>query len=155
MILHITRPEAEDYFKLTEICQTTKKHWGYPNYLIDLWKDELTITPRYIRNNYMLKAENHQGEILGFGAIKKNLASGIFDIVHLWVMPDYLDTNVGNLLLSNLEIQAAHRDVIKVVSDANMVGFFKRYGYQKVGEVKSKPEGHTLPLLKKVIVRKD
>ncbi|NJN26310.1 MAG: GNAT family N-acetyltransferase [Cyclobacteriaceae bacterium] len=153
MILHITQPEAEDYLKLTEICQAANRNWGYPDYLIDLWQDKLTITPRYIRSHYMLKAENQIGEILGFGAIKKEFASNIFDLMHLWMLPGHKYQYIGQMLLSNLEQQAQHRDIIKTVVDPNLSDFFKKSGYQKVGEVKSQPDGRKMPLFKKVVER--
>jgi len=153
MILHILKPEAEDYTKLTDICQNTKKHWGYPDYLIDLWKDELTITPRYIRNNYVLKAENERGEILGFGSISKDPVSSVYEITHLWILPDCINKNIGRYLLETLEMKASHKNIVKAVSDPEMVPFYQKNGYQKVGEVKSKPDGRKLPLMKKIINR--
>ena len=153
MILHILRPEAEDYTKLTEICQTTKRRWGYPDYLIDLWKDELTITPRYIRNNTLLKVENEHGKILGFGSIDKDPANGIYEIKHLWFLTDCGSKHVGSLLLDNLEKKVADPNTIKVIPDQNMLTFYQKNGYQKVGEVKSKLDGRKLPLLKKVLKR--
>jgi len=153
MILHILKPEAEDYKKLTEICHTTKKHWGYPEYLIDLWKDELTITPRYIRNNYLLKVQNADGEILGFGSIQKDASNTFYEITHLWVLPDCINKNIGKLLLENLEKKVEHQKIIKAVADPNQMAFYQKFGYQKVGEVKSKPDGRKLPLLKKIVNR--
>ncbi len=153
MILHILKPEAEDYTKLTDICHNAKKHWGYPDYLIDLWKDDLTITPRFIRNNYVLKVENERQEILGFGSILKDSVNSVYEITHLWVLPACISNSVGKFLLENLEKKASHQNTVKVVSDPNMVPFFQKYGYQKVGEVKSKPDGRKLPLMKKIIKR--
>ena len=155
MILHILKPDAEDYEKLTEICYKSKKHWGYPDYLIDLWKDELTITPRYIRNNNILKIENERKEILGFGAFEKDNFNDVFEITHLCVLPEYMRKNIGKLLLEHIEGYVAHQKAIKVVSDPNAVTFYKKFGYMKVGEVKSNPDGRKLPLLKKIINRTD
>jgi len=151
MILHILKPDAEDYDKLTDICVKSKQHWGYPDYLIDLWKDELTITPRYIRNHDILKIQNEKNEILGFGAIENLNGNGICEISHLWVHPEYMNKNIGKLLLEQLERKAGQQKTIKVVSDPNAMAFYQKFGYQKVGEVKSKPDGRKLPLLKKIL----
>ena len=153
MILHILKPDAEDYQKLTEICYKSKKHWGYPEYLIDLWKNELTITPRYIRNHNVFKIENEKGEILGFGSLEKDYNKDLFEITHFSVLPEYMRKNIGKLLLEHIEGQVAHQKAIKVVSDPNAVAFYQKFGYMKVGEVKSKPDGRKLPLLKKIINR--
>jgi len=151
MILHVLKPDAEDYEKLTDICVKSKKHWGYPDYLIDLWKDELTITPRYIRHHDILKIQNEHNEILGFGCIENLNGNGICQIHHLWVLPEYMGKNIGKLLLQQLEQRAGGDKTIKVVSDPNAMSFYQNYGYQKVGEVKSKPDGRKLPLMKKIL----
>ena len=151
MILHILKPDAEDFEKLTDICVKSKKHWGYPDYLIDLWKDELTITPRYIRNHNILKIQNEHGKILGFGAIENLNGNGVFEINHLWVLPEYIGKSIGRLLLEKLEQKVGPKKTIKVVSDPNAMSFYQNYGYQKVGEVKSKPDGSKLPLMKKIM----
>jgi len=152
MILHVLKPDAEDYEKLTDICLRSKRHWGYPEYLIELWRDELTITPRYIRKHNLLKVQNERNEILGFGSIESVNGNGIYEINHLWVLPEYMDKNIGKLLLEQLESRFGQKKTIKVVSDPNAMSFYQNFGYQKVGEVKSKPDGRKLPILKKVIV---
>ena len=152
MILHVLKPDAEDYEKLTDICLRSKRHWGYPEYLIELWRDELTITPRYIRKHNLLKVQNERNEILGFGSIESVNGNGIYEINHLWVLPEYMDKNIGKLLLEQLENRFGQKKTIKVVSDPNAMSFYQNFGYQKVGEVKSKPDGRKLPILKKVIV---
>lgn len=151
MILHVLKPDAEDYEKLTDICVKSKQHWGYPDYLIDLWKDELTITPRYIRNNNILKIQNEHNEILGFGSIQNLNGNGICEISHLWVLPEYMEKNIGRLLLQQLEQRAGKDKTMKVVADPNAMSFYQNFGYHKVGEVKSKPDGRKLPLLKKLL----
>jgi ribosomal protein S18 acetylase RimI-like enzyme len=151
MILHVLEPDAEDYEKLTDICLKSKRHWGYPDYLIDLWKDELTITPRYIRKHNLLKVQNQHNQILAFGSIESVNGNGTFEISHLWVLPEYIGKNVGKILLEQLENRFGQKKTIRVVSDPNAVAFYQNFGYQKVGEVNSKPDGRKLPLLKKII----
>jgi len=151
MILHVIKPVAEDYHKLTEICLKTYEHWGYPEYLVDLWKDKFTITPRYIRNHNILKIENEHGEILGFGSLEKDYINDIYEISHLWVLPEYMDKSIGKILLENLEKKVEHKKTIKVITDPHAMAFFQKHGYQKVGEVKSKPDGRKMPLLKKIM----
>ena len=153
MILHILRSEAEDFSKLTDICIKTKKHWGYPDYLMDLWKDDLTITPRFIRNNIIMKIQNEKSEILGFGMVNQNGNENVYEIKHLWVLPEYSEKSVGRLLLEQLEGRVGHRKTIKVVTDPHTLSFYRKYGYHKVGEAKSKPDGMALPVLKKIIDR--
>ena len=152
MILHVLRAEAEDYEILTDICLQTKKHWGYPEYLIDLWKDELTITPRYIRKHNLLKVQNERDQILGFGSIESVNGNGTFEIHHFWVLPEFSGKNIEKILLEHLESRFGEKKTIKVVSDPNALQIFRNCGYQKVGEVESRPDGRKLPLLKKMFM---
>ena len=151
MILHISKPDAEDYKELTKICVQSKKHWKYPDFLIELWKDELTITPRYIRNHDIMKIEDEHGKILGFGSIDKDHRKDFYEISHLCVLPEYMEGNIGKLLLEHLESKVGRQKIIKVVTDPKMLPFYQNFGYMKVGEIKSKPEGRTLPIMKKII----
>ena len=152
MILHILRPVAEDFSELTELCFTSKRQWGYPDYLLEMWKDELTITPRYIRNSRMVKVQDENGKIIAFGDIEDK-KDGIFEILHLWILPEYGGTNVGKILLAHLEETVVEKSTIKVVADPNMKYFYQQNGYHKVGEARSKPDGLKLPVLKKIIRR--
>jgi len=149
MILHVLKPDAEDYDKLTQICRKSKRHWGYPDYLIDLWKEELTITPRYIRKHNVLKIVNENHEILGFGSIDSVNGNGLYEIGHFWILPEFMGKNIGKILLDRLENRFGKKAIIQVVSDPNAMSFYEKFGYRKVGEVKSKPDGRKLPLLKK------
>lgn len=151
MVLHISTPDAEDYNELTKICLTCNKHLDYPDVLIENWKDELTITPRYIRNHDVVKIENELGEILGFGSLEKEDYNDFYEIAHFWVLPDYMEGNIGKLLLEHIEKKVGSQKTIKVVSDSNTLLFYQNSGYLKVGETESKSEGRSLPILKKII----
>lgn len=151
MILHFQRAIAEDFNDLSDLCLRVKKHWGYPNGLLDDWKENLKITPRFIRNNETVKLENEEGEILAFGAIKKNEDGKYFEIVHFWVVPELQNHVTAQLLLKKLEEKINPKGIIKMVADPNIAEFFKGNGYLKVGEHNSQPDGTVFPIMKKVI----
>src|ERR1035437_4990811 len=82
---------------LTEISFDAKRHWNYPDSYYDLWKDELTITKDYIKQNIVNKVQI--GDlILGFYSIienKSDFYSGEtfvrkgFWLEHIFIKPDY------------------------------------------------------------------
>jgi len=43
MEIVIKKPKPEDAEELTKVAIASKKHWGYPDRWLDLWKDELTM----------------------------------------------------------------------------------------------------------------
>jgi N-acetylglutamate synthase-like GNAT family acetyltransferase len=151
MILHFQRATAEDFNDLSDLCLKVKKNWGYSNDLIDLQRDELTITPRFIRNNETIKIENDLGEIVAFGAIKKSKNSKYFEIIHFWIMPELQNHVTARLLLNKLEEKINPKGVIKMLADPNIVEFFKSNGYLKVGEHNIPQHGTAFTIMKKVI----
>ena len=65
MIRHAKIQEAEI---LTKISFRSKGYWGYPKEYYDIWADELTIGPDYIKNNDVFVFAN-DGEINGYYSI--------------------------------------------------------------------------------------
>jgi ribosomal protein S18 acetylase RimI-like enzyme len=151
VVLHILRAQAEDCNELTEICYKIKRDLGYQEYLLELWKDELTITPDYIRNHDLKKIINGEGQILGFGSVIVNGRVNLYEINHFWILPEYKELNVGHILLEELESSIPQKSTIKIVAHPNTIKFYQGLGYQIVGKVKSQPDGLDLPLLKKIV----
>ena len=77
--------------------------------------------------------------------------NGLYEINHLWVVPEHMGKNVGKVILQQLEGRIGQKKTIKVVADPNAMAFYQNFGYQKVGEVDSRPDGRKLPLLKKIL----
>ena len=46
--MEIRRAAIEDAGELTRVAHESKSHWGYPRRWIELWRDDLTITPEFI-----------------------------------------------------------------------------------------------------------
>ncbi len=61
-------PEAAD--ALACIAFAAKRYWGYPESWIQHWRDSLTITPEFVRNNAVYAAVSG-GEPCAFYAISK------------------------------------------------------------------------------------
>jgi GNAT superfamily N-acetyltransferase len=130
MVFHILRPSAEDFSELTDICIKQTKHWGYPDCLIESWKDELTITPRFIRHSDISKIVDAHNKILGFGALFDG--DGAYEIKHLCVLPEVEKMGIAKFLLDTLERKVENKRTIKVIPDPHAMPFFQKYGYYKV-----------------------
>lgn len=144
----IQRATPEQHKRLTQITHAAKKHWGYPERWMEIWKDALTITPEFITDNevYVAMVES---EVAGFYALIA--AEGKLLLEHMWVDPDYMGAGLGKQLFNHaLEVAASLNAVsIEIESDPNAEGFYKRMGARRIGEIASEIEGmpRLLPLL--------
>lgn len=48
----IRRAESEEAWRLSAIALAAKRHWGYPEEWMELWKDEFVITPEYVSREH-------------------------------------------------------------------------------------------------------
>ena len=144
----IRRATASDAVELTGIAHAAKRHWGYPERWIELWRDTLTITPDFIAINDVYVALV-DGKIAGFSALVASEERAWLE--HLWVSPQYMGAGVGKALFKHAAAEAASNGALalEIESDPNAEEFYKRMGAARVGDVGSEIEGQkrVLPLL--------
>ncbi len=145
----IRRATVADAPALTEIAHAAKRHWGYRERWIEIWKDALTITPDFISTHEVYVA-NVDGKLAGFSAVV--VVDDKAWLEHLWVLPEHIGTGLGKLLFTHATGVAAATgaSALEIESDPNAEGFYKRMGSRQVGEVVSEIEGkkRVLPLLR-------
>ena len=64
----VFRAVPADARGLSTIVIAAKRHWGYPDEWIELWRRELTVTPENIERDYFSIAEV-SGQIGGFVSV--------------------------------------------------------------------------------------
>jgi N-acetylglutamate synthase-like GNAT family acetyltransferase len=138
---------VNDLQELNSISLKSKKYWGYPQEWIELWKDELTLTPEEISDHFILVVET-RNRIVGFGALSET--DEYFEIEHLWVLPEYMGKGIGSKLIKKLlsRVKMNKKPVI-VISDPNAENFYKSHGFITHKKVESLPRGRFLPLMRK------
>jgi GNAT superfamily N-acetyltransferase len=141
---------ADEASVLTEIAHDAKRHWGYPEHWIKHWESDLTISPDFIRDNYVYVADE-DGEIQGFYAL--SVAGSKAELEHMWVKPDRIGTGLGkDLFLDAMERAAAlNVNAIEMSADPNAAGFYKHMGATQIGEIDASIDGQsrTLPRMKR------
>jgi GNAT superfamily N-acetyltransferase len=142
----IRKAGSADAVTLTEIAHAAKRHWGYPEELIRLWDGALSVTPAFIEDHLVYCALDG-GEVLGFYALSREGA--VFELEHMWVRPQHLRAGIGTSLFAHAlrTVRSEGGTVLKVASDPNAEGFYRRMGARRVGEIPTRPEGRVLPLL--------
>ena len=142
--------ETADHLQLSAIAIESKRHWKYPEEWIGGWKEELTIPPDYIKNNFVFKLTDESNhEVVGFCALEWNEEQKELEVAHLWLRPQSMGKNLGNHLLKTSLARVADLPARRVIvtADPNASGFYEKFGFRRTGYTKSTPAGRLLPNL--------
>ncbi len=142
----LRRARPADVARLTEVAHAAKRHWGYAESDIALWRRDLTVTPELLAEDVYLCAED-DGRVVGFAAV--SFDGGAAELGHLWVDPPEMGRGHGAALFRCAVAAARERGatVLRIASDPHAEAFYLRMGAVRVGRVPSTPPGRTLPVL--------
>ena len=153
--MKIVRARQEDAQALTDIAHAAKRHWGYPESWMTAWRDILTMRPEFIAANPAYCAIENERPV-GFYVLTTE-DDGI-QLDHLWVLPVAMGRGIGRALFEHAAAQAAGLgfNSMKIESDPNAEGFYKRMGATRVGTKPSEVEGtrRELPLMEFTCARR-
>lgn len=138
MQITISKARIEDAPILTHIAVTAKRHWNYPEQYYEIWKDELTIAPEYIKRNTCFMA-SRQDVIMGFYSIAENpddfysgdvLVKKGFWLEHIFVLPEYHGKGTGTHLIGHAKefCKTSGIDKLMIFVDPMAEGFYKKSG---------------------------
>lgn len=152
----IVKASPEDHERLTEISFRSKGYWEYPEEYLEIWRDELTITPDYIEDNtvYLARIEN---EIVGYYSITENpedfWAGKVFVqkgywLEHIFILPDNIRKGLGRQLMLHAMDIASEMGVqnLHIFADPNSQGFYLKLGARYIGERPSNIKSRTVSL---------
>lgn len=145
--------KKDDMQILNTISVKSKRHWGYPESLIEKWKDELTLNEEKF---FALKTMviEVKGQIVGFCSIAENKEN--YEILHLWLLPKYIGLGYGKKLLGEaIKYFVKENKPIIVESDPNAEEFYKSQGFVTFDKAESFPKGRFLPIMRKTVQPKD
>ena len=147
-VAEIRRASPEEAGDLSRVAFAAKGHWGYPARWMEGWRRDLTVSPGFVRENDV------------FVAAVAGRASGFYALVtrgrevwleHLWVPPDAIGTGLGGALFEHAVGRAAElgAGAVRIESDPNAEGFYRRMGARRVGEKVLEIEGQrrALPVM--------
>lgn len=157
MIDFYIRPAtAFDCGALTALSFASKRYWGYPDSYFDVWKNELTVTPEYIRNNRVFAAVRDSG-IIGYFSVtevKESFYAGSvfvekgFWLGHLFIAPECIRKGVGAQLMDFAVRYCGENGIkrLRVFSDPNAAGFYEKCGAKFLYDSASSIEERTVPV---------
>jgi GNAT superfamily N-acetyltransferase len=144
--LVVRRATPEDASVLQRIAYASKRHWGYPDEYMALWKHDLTVTPAFV-DEHPVYCAVEDATIAGFYALSSE--GSVWELEHMWVDPPHMRRGIGARLFRHAveTARAAGATVLEIVSDPNAERFYLCMGARRVGEVASRPTGRMLPVL--------
>lgn len=147
MSIKIEQPKMEEAHELSSIPIASKRYWGYPEEWIELWREDLAITPQKMRaRDYWVGRLEDQ---LVFVYSISRQAESTCELEDCWMAPEFIGQGYGKILFDHLRsiLKAAGCSRLTIVSDPHAEGFYLKMGAVRMGEQESKPKGRMLPLL--------
>jgi GNAT superfamily N-acetyltransferase len=128
------RPDEAE--TLTRLALRSKKHWGYGDAFMEAARADMQISADLIARAVAVVAERGGG-LLGFYVLSVEPEGPT--LRDLWVEPAAIGTGVGALLWEHM-LGAARSEgfrTVRLVSDPNAAGFYRRMGARAAGEAAS------------------
>ncbi|MFD0771346.1 GNAT family N-acetyltransferase [Bacillus sp. CGMCC 1.60114] len=136
----------EEANELSNLALTSKATWNYSEEFILACKEVLTITERYIKNNYVYILEEKQ-EIIGFFSFQRK---EVDSLDFLYLHPNYKGKGYGRILWESVVQKAMELNIksFTIDSDPHAKGYYIKMGARLIGETPSTVfKDRLLPLL--------
>ncbi|WP_430906837.1 GNAT family N-acetyltransferase [Maribacter sp. 2-571] len=145
--IQIRRAQPIDAEALAALTLASKNHWNYGTPQIAIWRDELSISSDYIRQNAVYKLQLDV-DLVGFYAYE-HLKTGAVKLNFLFVAPRYIGHGYGGLLLNDFLKRVKGTVATKILLDADphAQAFYAKYGFKVIGQLPSSIPGRTLPIM--------
>lgn len=144
--MQITQATPADCAAMTRLITASKRHWGYPDEWMTLWQAELTITPQKLdeRDFYLGK----EGAELVFIYSLSQPDAERYELEDCWVAAEYIGRGYGQILFDDVKKRLGSLGVkrLKIISDPNAAGFYRKMGAVQVGEEPTKIKGRNFPV---------
>ncbi|MEM6540006.1 MAG: GNAT family N-acetyltransferase, partial [Bacteroidota bacterium] len=128
--MKIEKAQRADSEKITDLTIRSKNYWNYGDKQIAEWRDELTITSKYIEENQVYKLTINNG-LIGFYAFQA-LNNKVVKLNYLFVEPKHIGNGHGKRLMTDFLKRIEKTDYKKVTLDAdpNTEIFYQRIGFK-------------------------
>lgn len=146
--LSYTKATPEEHELLSRTAMASKQYWGYTDRLMELWREELTITPAYIAHNKVIKVERAQ-DFIGFYALMDK-GKGHWEVDHFWLLPDHVQKGYGTQIFEHILIHIKEKNgkSVSLASDPHAKGFYDKMGGTVIQREPSKIPGRFLDIYK-------
>jgi GNAT superfamily N-acetyltransferase len=143
MMLYYILATYQDCDLLTATALQSKRYWNYPDELMQLWKDELTIDANYIGENSVVKVFDDK-EFIGFFSLVE-IETGV-EIDHFWLVPNSIRKGYGKVIFAYIRehVKKINKTRIELTADPNAKIFYEKMGGKLIRSFESKVKGRYL-----------
>ena len=156
MKINIRKAKPEEHEMLTQISFAAKRYWDYPQEYFDIWKDELTISEDYIKNNtvFVVEASGEPAAYYSIVEVKQEFIVGRtkvekgFWLEHMFVLPKHIGGGIGRAMYAHMKGFCKDNGIaqLRIFADPNAKGFYEKMGAVYIEERPSSIEGRTVSL---------
>lgn len=145
--MKIEQTIGADAKNLTELTIRSKSYWNYDKKQIEAWREELTITEKYIADNQVFKLMLDD-LLVGFYAYEAENETTV-KLNYLFVEPNYIGKGHGKLLLLHFLKRLENSNFERVILDAdpNAETFYGKFGFCVIDKLKSSIKNRFLPIM--------
>ena len=139
---------ATDLESIAALGFRSKAHWGYSDTEMTIFADELALGTSEFESLLDAQVACLREEIVGYATLRAHPGASL-ELEHLFVEPTCFGQGIGTLLLRAALERASQAQVsaLKILSDPNAVGFYRKHGAAIIGEHQSSIPGRTIPIL--------
>ncbi len=129
----IRAARPEEAAALTELCMRSKALWGYDAAFMEVVREQLTLTPDYIRRHAVFVADR-DGVPVGVYALADQ--GDFVDLDFMFIEPDHVRTGIGRALWPHLLAEARRfgHARLQIIADPYAVPFYESMGAVRCGE---------------------
>ena len=155
---NIRPASVDDADLLTELSLASKQYWDYPDSYMDIWLQELAMTPELIESSDVFVYEEHEIIAGYYSLVTLDSDTRFGDVVihagtwleHMFVARDRIGMNIGSRLFAHMCTILQEKGIreIGILADPHALGFYRTMGCTYVREYPSSIEGRTTPYLR-------
>ncbi len=148
----ILKVNTDDHEILTNITKKSKAYWGYTQEQIDAWSELLTIAKNYIETHQVFKLVINNTTIAYYAYCY--LDNDTVKLDNLFVLPEYIGSGFGKLLMHDFIDTIKKTETKKIVLDSepNAQAFYEKFGFIKVGQLKTSIKDRYLPIMELTVI---
>ncbi len=145
----VTKSNIEDNEILTDITKKSKAYWGYSDEQMEKWSELLTITKEYIETNNVYKLLVNNSTVGYYSYF--NLGENVVKLDNLFVLPNYIRSGLGKLLMDDFIDRIKRTETQKIVLDSepNAEMFYEKFGFTKIGQIETAIKDRYLPIMER------
>ncbi|UVD79576.1 GNAT family N-acetyltransferase [Myroides albus] len=143
MKLSIQLATIDDLGMLTQTAMLSKQVWGYSQELMNLWKEELTITKENLIKAQVYKCFVEQ-EYIGFFELRGKGA--YVTLEHFWLLPKCINKGFGKEIIKQIKVMSHQLGFkyIEVYADPNANLFYEKMSGVCVKQILTKVPGRMM-----------